>query len=398
MKPARPDCAVAAWTLTCALGVGRAPLRAALAARQSGLRRNDFPGSAIDTWIGRVTALEDAPDLPVRWQSRNNRLAELGLAQDGFLDQVSEARARFGAGRLGVIIGTSTSSIGRTEAAYRSMDEDRWPAAFVQPDIHQPHSPGLYVAWRVGAEGPSLTISTACASSAKVFASAARWLHAGVVDAVVVGGVDSLCHSVLGGFHSLELTSTRPCQPFDRDRDGISLGEAAGYALLVRSAVAAGGSAQLAGYGETSDAFHMSQPPENGEGAEAAMRAALAMSSLPPEAIGYANLHGTASQANDVAESRALARVFGPSLAAASTKGWTGHTLGAAGIVEAVIALEALSSGQLPGTLNLENPDPALAFPICAENRQADVQSVLSNSFGFGGNNCSLVFSAGDGA
>ncbi len=391
-----PDsCAVTAWTLTSALGCGREPLLAGLRTRASGLRRNDFPGSAIDTWIGRVAGLEDGPELAPEWRSRNNRLAELGLCQDDFSASVLNAISRYGAGRVGAIIGTSTSSIGRTEAAYRAMDDDNWPPEFLQPDIHQPHSPGLYVAHRLGIEGPALTISTACASSAKVFASAARWLQAGIVDAVVVGGVDTLCHSVLGGFHSLELTSTRPCRPFDQDRDGISLGEAAGFALVTRPGDAPTDAPRLAGYGETSDAFHMSQPPENGDGAEAAMRAALAMSALAPADIGYANLHGTASQANDVAESRALARVFDSGVTAASTKGWTGHTLGAAGIVEAVIALEALTTGLLPGTLNLEKPDPALAFPIAGDNRDAEVGAVLSNSFGFGGNNCSLVFRRG---
>ncbi|KAA9131693.1 beta-ketoacyl-ACP synthase [Marinihelvus fidelis] len=385
-------CAINGWTLTSALGAGLATLGPALAARESGLRRNDFPGSGIDTWIGRVDGLDDGEALPERWRSRNNALAELGLAQDDFIGRVRDTRDRLGADRLGVIIGTSTSSIGRTEAAYRAMDNDRWPAEYLQPDVHQPHSPGLYVAHRLGITGPALTISTACASSAKVFASGWRWLQSGVVDAVVVGGVDSLCHSVLGGFSSLELTSTQPCRPFDTRRDGISLGEAAGFALLTRPQDAPASAPWLAGYGETSDAFHMSQPPENGAGAEAAMRAAIGRAGLDAAEIGYANLHGTASQANDIAESRALSRVFGEPVPVSSTKGWTGHTLGAAGIVEAVIALQALVTGLLPGTLNLSEPDPGLAFPILQDNLEASIGAALSNSFGFGGNNCSLVF------
>lgn len=391
-----------AYTATSAVGRGLEALGTALAGRRSGLRRNDFPRSQVDTWIGRVEGVEELDWAGQEaWESRNNALVRIGLDTDGFLAQVLDAKARFGPSRLGVVIGTSTSSIGRTEEAYLLGGGERFPSAYRQPDVHNPHSPGAFVAKVAGITGPQLTISTACASSARVFASAARWLEAGVVDAVLVGGIDSLCHSVLAGFQSLELTSPSPCRPFDARRDGINIGEAAGFALVTTADRAPADALRLAGYGESSDAFHMSQPPPGGEGARRSMGAALARAGLQGPELGYVNLHGTASQANDRAEADALAALLPPTVIAASTKGWTGHTLGAAGILESVITLEALRTGLLPGTLNLEAPEPDLAFPIARDNERRDLRFAMTNSFGFGGNNCSLVFEnprAGSGA
>lgn len=329
------------------------------------------------------------------WESRNNALVRLGLAADGFRDEVQSVRERFGPQRVGVLIGTSTSSIGRTEAAYAAGGAERFPPGFRQPDVHNPASPSAYVAHCTGLEGPQLTISTACASSARVFASAARWLQAGFVDAVLVGGVDSLCHSVLAGFQSLELTAPSPCRPFDAEREGINIGEAVGFALVTRAEHAPEADMRLAGYGESSDAFHMSQPPPHGEGAQRSMRAALDRAGLEGAELGYVNLHGTASQANDAAEADALAALLPETVFASSTKGWTGHTLGAAGILETVITLQALRRERLPGTLNLENHDAQLAFPIRTDNTEwvkQPLRYAMTNSFGFGGNNCSLVF------
>ena len=375
------------------MGHGLAALDTALDTRRSGLRRNDFPGSQVDTWIGRIDGAEaldwsEEPD----WESRNNALVRLGLAADGFRDAVAAARERFGAPRVGVLIGTSTSSIGRTEAAYALGGEARFPPSFRQPEVHNPGSPSAYVAHCTGLEGPQLTVSTACASSARVFASAARWLQAGFVDAVLVGGVDSLCHSVLAGFQSLELTAPNPCRPFDAHREGINIGEAVGFALVTTAEHAPDAGVRLAGYGESSDAFHMSQPPPQGEGAQRSMRAALDRAGLDGSELGYVNRHGTASQANDAAEADALAALLPDTVFVSSTKGWTGHTLGAAGILETVITLQALRRGRLPGTLNLETRDEALAFPVAADNGEGDLRFAMTNSFGFGGNNCSLVF------
>jgi 3-oxoacyl-[acyl-carrier-protein] synthase-1 len=222
-----------------------------------------------------------------------------------------------------------------------------------------------------------------------VFAQAARAIAAGVCDAAVVGGVDSLALSTLHGFHSLGLLSRQPCRPFDADRDGISIGEAAGFALLdpsARSAVA------LVGYGESCDAYHMSSPHPEGAGAKAAMRDALARAGLEPQAIDYVNLHGTASRANDEIEDQAVAAVLGTGAPAGSTKGWTGHTLGAAGATEALFTVMALEDRWLPGTLNCRTVDPRMQCRIESVSRPAVLRHAMSNSFGFGGNNCTLIF------
>lgn len=385
---------VAAYTVTSALGVGLSTSREAIAKRCSGLRHNDFWPSELDTWIGRCDAADDYvwEGGQQLWESRNNALAAIGLAQDGLPEHLQALRERYGADRIGVAVGTSTSSVGRTEEAYRDLDDERMPPRFRQYRVHNPSSPAEFVAAHCELGGPAITVSTACSSSAKVFATAARWLDAGIVDAVLLGGVDSLCLSVLHGFYSLELTSRCPCRPFDVDRDGISIGEAAAFALLVRPADGAGTLGGLRGYGESSDAHHMSHPHPEGLGATLSMSSALKRAELAPADIDYLNLHGTASRANDLVESRALASLFPGSLFASSTKGWTGHTLGAAGILEALLAFDVLATGLAPGTLNLAAADPELAFEIQTKNRQGSFDYVLTNSFGFGGSNCSLIF------
>jgi 3-oxoacyl-[acyl-carrier-protein] synthase-1 len=237
-----------------------------------------------------------------------------------------------------------------------------------------------------------MTVATACSSSAKVFAQAERLLRIGLADAAIVGGCDSLCGSVLFGFNSLELLSPEPCRPFDDARRGINLGEAAGFALLETGD---GPQPRLLGYGESSDAHHMSTPHPQGVGARLAMAAALRSAGVDAAEVGYINLHGTASRKNDEVEARAVADMFPASTHAASTKGWTAHTLGAAGIVEAVIALLALDTGLLPGNLNASVLDPECGPQLRLDNAQGAVRYALSNSFGFGGNNCSLLFGAG---
>jgi 3-oxoacyl-[acyl-carrier-protein] synthase-1 len=268
------------------------------------------------------------------------------------------------------------------------------PSAFLQAKVLNPHAPAFYTAHRTGITGPCVTLSTACSSSAKVFATAARWLNAGVVDAVLVGGADSLCLTVLYGFHSLQLVSTKRCSPFDEARDGINIGEGAGFALLTRDEMAFDGAGiVLSGYGESSDAHHMSHPHPEGAGAKLAIHQALGMAQLRPEQIGYVNLHGTSSRVNDLVEGNLMARLFPASTPMSSTKGWTGHTLGAAGIVEAIIAMDTFHTGLLPGNLHCKRVDPEIALQLAEENREASPEHVMSNSFGFGGNNASLIFS-----
>ena len=392
-----PPLAVTAFTATCAAGRGTGALAQALATRQSGLVYNDFGAQPLACWIGRVAGIEQAA-LPAewsRWDSRNHRLAWLGLNQDGFLDHARALCVRYGAARVALVLGTSTSSIGETERAYRELDgAGRFAPAQRRSLVHQTHSLGAFVQSVLGLGGPCISIATACSSSAKVFASAERLLRAGLADAAIVGGVDSLCDSVLYGFNSLELVSPMPCRPFDADRRGLSLGEAAGFAILERLTVDKSAPC-LIGYGESSDAHHMSAPHPQGLGAQRALDDALARAGLIPHDVDYINLHGTASRHNDEVEAALIARAFPARTLASSTKGWSGHTLGAAGILEAVVSLLALERGFVPGTLNAQTLDPACGPQIILDNRECALRIALSNSFGFGGNNCCLAFAAG---
>ena len=392
---------VTASTVTSAAGCGKAALLAAMRDGTSALTPNDFGVEPLTTWIGRVAGVESSP-LPgplAAWECRNDRLAWLGLAGDGFIDAIHAARERHGAARVAVVVGTSTSSIGATEDAYRALDEGgRFPADNRNPLVHTPHSLGMFVREALALEGPCVTVSTACSSSAKVFATAERMLRLGIVDAALVGGVDTLCGSVLFGFNALQLVSPEPCRPFDAERCGISIGEAAGFALLERDDRGDGASPRLLGYGESSDAHHMSTPHPEGLGAERALDDALARAGIDAGAVDHINLHGTASAKNDEVEARLIARRFPAATHASSTKGITGHTLGAAGIVEAVASLLAIEHGFRPGTVNTRVLDPVCGPQLRTGAEAAPVRVALSNSFGFGGNNCVLVFGDADAA
>jgi 3-oxoacyl-[acyl-carrier-protein] synthase-1 len=387
--------AVSAYTATSALGRGLDAQLRALERFQTGLRPNDFGSEPLACWVGRVDGLEDAalPATLATWECRNNRLAWLGLRQDGFAERVAQAVERYGADRVAVVLGTSTASIGATEEAYQRLDNGRVPADLRRAGVHVPHSLVAFVVDALGLRGPALTVSTACSSSAKVFAGAERMIRLGLVDAAVVGGVDTLCGSVLYGFNSLELVSPDACRPFDRARRGLSIGEAAGFALLER-AEANAAAPRLLGYGESSDAHHMSTPHPEGLGAELALRDALQRAGLQPAQVDYINLHGTASLKNDEVEAALVARLFPAATRASSTKGFTGHTLGAAGIVEAAVALLAIEHGLVPGNLGADDPDPACGPQFAWGNEHGDVRIALSNSFGFGGNNACLAFGA----
>ena len=401
-KPMAP-LILSSYTMVTALGKGLEETHRALRDRRSGLRPCDFEDVEIKTYIGRVDGLENLPvgDDPIsegleQFDCRNNRLALLGLRQDGFIQAAIEARERYGAHRVAVILGTSTSGILETEHAYRhrAPETGALPASYVARYryTHNMFSVAHFVRACLELKGPSMVISTACSSSAKVFATAARFIEAGFCDAAVVGGVDSLGLTILYGFASLELLSLGPCRPCDEDRDGLTLGESAGFALLEKTDRAGRpGAVTLLGYGESCDGYHMSHPHPEGAGAVKAMQAALMRSGLNPEDMDYINLHGTATRANDSIEDKAVSLVFGSMIPCSSTKGWTGHTLGAAGITEAVIAAICLTRGFIPGTLNTSRVDPKLRSHVLLENREQPVRRVLSNIFGFGGNNCSLI-------
>jgi 3-oxoacyl-[acyl-carrier-protein] synthase-1 len=392
------------YTIVSALGKGLAETYRALRNRRSGLRPCDFEDVGITTYIGRVNDVEDvfvgdgsASTELEQFDCRNNRLALLGLQQDGFIQAAIEARERYGAHRVAVILGSSTSGILETEHAYchRDPDTGALPSSYLtfHRYTHNMFSSAHFVRTYLGLRGPAMVISTACSSSAKAFATAARLIEAGFCDAAVVGGVDSLCLTILYGFASLGLMSSGPCRPSDEDRDGLTLGESAGFALLEKSEHAdRPGAVALLGYGESCDGYHMSHPHPEGTGAIRAMQAALLRGGLTSRDIDYIHLHGTATKANDSIEDTAVHSVFGPSTPCSSTKGWTGHTLGAAGVTGAVIAAMCLTRSFVPGTLNTTRIDPNLSSHVLLENREQPVRLVLSNSFGFGGNNCSLIF------
>lgn len=391
---------VTAYTLATALGTGLAVHREALASGRSGLAAQTFETADLVTWLGLVPGV-DGQTLPAElaaFDCRNNRLALLALQADGFDAQVLQARERWGAERVGVFLGTSTSGIQQTEQAYRRRDPvtGALPADFHYAETHNTYSVADFVRRALGLHGPAFVVSTACSSSAKVFGHAARMIEVGLIDAAVVGGVDSLCLTTLYGFQSLELLSSDICRPWDAGRHGLSLGEGAAYALLERpctSSTPASPRAYLLGCGESSDGHHMSSPHPEGAGAAEAMRAALAQAGLQPNQIDYLNLHGTATPNNDAAEDLAVTAVFGP-VPCSSTKGATGHTLGAAGGVEAALSMLSLAMQWLPAGLNVRTLDPALHAHYVLQGRPAVLRHVASNSFGFGGSNACLVFGA----
>ena len=386
---------LSAYTATTCLGRGLAATHEALRNGRSGLAPCAFESVRLDTWMGEVAGV-DAEKLPASlaaYDCRNNRLTQMGLETDGFAGRVREAIARYGRTRVGIFLGTSTAGILQTELAYRRRDPESGalPDDFHYRTTHNSFSLAEFTRDYFGLEGMAMAISTACSSSAKVFAAAARQLELGSIDAAIVGGVDTLCLTTLYGFASLQLTSAQPCCPYDAARNGISVGEGAAFALLERCASPAPGSVLLLGTGESSDAYHMSSPHPEGLGAKMAMAAALRSAGLSAGDIDYINLHGTSTPANDAAEGKAVSALFGDRIPCSSTKGATGHTLGAAGAVEAVICALTLTQAFLPGSPGTEKIDPAIPIDYLLKSRDGKVRRALTNSFGFGGSNCSLI-------
>ena len=339
--------------------------------------------------------LPDLAALPVALHGRNNALAALALAPiRGAVDAVI---ARFGPDRGTMVLGTSTSGGGESERAHRQhLGTGQWPDSFHYSQ-QEMGMPARFLAEQLGTRGPAHVISTACSSSAKALASGARLLRAGLADAVIAGGVDSICEFTIAGFSALGSVSEGRCNPFSRHRNGINIGEGAALFLMTREP----GAVRLAGWGESSDAHHMSAPEPEGHGPERALREALRRAGLAPSDIGYVNLHGTATPQNDAMEAAVLHRVFGGDTPASSTKPLTGHTLGAAGAVEAGLCWLALARNPrhaLPPHWWDGAQDPALpALDLVAPGRRAaaPLTHVLSQSFAFGGSNAALVLGAG---
>jgi 3-oxoacyl-[acyl-carrier-protein] synthase-1 len=391
-----PPLSLSCFTLVTSLGAGQEATLAALRKGASGLRPCSSEGAPLPTYIGEVPALDaaDLADETAEFDCRNNRLAALALRQDGFAEAVAEARERYGARRVGVFLGTSTSGILQTESAYRRRDPETGalPPDFDYARTHNTYSVADFVRTRLGLCGPAFVVSSACATTAKAFGNAARMIAAGMCDAAIVGGADSLCATTLYGFQSLNVVSEEPCRPFDAERRGISIGEGAGFALLEKSAGSKrGDEILLLGIGESSDAYHMSSPHPEGVGARLAMERALAAADLRASEIDYVNLHGTATLVGDAAEDRAVTDLFGARTPCSSTKGHTGHTLGASGIVEAIFSALCLRHEFLPGSPHTQAVDPGFRSRYLLESWRTRVDRVISNSFGFGGANCSLL-------
>ena len=377
-----------AYSLINALGRGKDEVSAALEAwRTRGASPLDGERwTLVDgrtSPVGRVC--HPLPAVTITpYDSRNNRLLLAALAD--IEDEVNAAIARVGSQRVALVLGTRTSGIGAAEVAVAASKRgEALPPqfAYVQQELG---SPSLFLAAHLGLEGPAMTISTACSSSARAFITARRLLASGQADVALVGGADSLCGLTLNGFDSLESLSEQRCQPFSAGRDGINIGEGAALFLVSQEPAPLA----LLGDGESSDAWHISAPHPQGEGAERAMRMALTRAGLEAERIGYVNAHGTATRLNDEMESRALARLFPNKVPVSSTKVLTGHTLGAAGATEAALCCLLIERG-LPLPPQGETADPALA-PIALVQEQEPVDIIMSNSFAFGGNNVSLIF------
>ncbi len=390
---------ITASSMVNALGRGKKATLDALQQKRSGLVASK--NLEFSTWLGHVEGVDDyaLEESLTKFNCRNNQLAKLTLDTDNFRKAVNKAIDKYGSDRIGVFLGSSTSGSEETEKAYQKRDENGdLPADYDFMHSHNFTSLLDYTQQSLGITGVGQVISTACSSSAKVFATAHRHIESGFCDAAIVGGVDTLTQISLYGFNSLQLTSTKPCRPCDENRDGISIGEAAGFALLeTTTALTTSESTTgivLKGYGESSDAYHMSTPHPEGRGAAKAIQKALESAALKAKDIDYINLHGTATPSNDAAEDKAITSVFGTHTPCSSTKGWTGHTLGAAGITEALICMLVLKNQFLPATLNLTTLDPSLNSQILLENSKPEqtVKYVISNSFGFGGSNCSLIF------
>ncbi|MGS3184638.1 beta-ketoacyl-[acyl-carrier-protein] synthase family protein [Aeromonas taiwanensis] len=387
------SCYIAAYGLVSALGAGRDASAEALKAWHdagvSPLDRHRTP--LLDGRLTPVGQVEDElPAIPAAlapYASSNNRLLLAALAQ--IRPALDLALATFGRDRVGLVLGTSTAGIGEAEQAVAAAR--RGEAVPPEFDYRQQElgSPSEFLSRHLGLTGPAWTISTACSSSARAFISGQRLLAAGLVDAVLVGGADSLCGLTLNGFDSLESLSCARCQPFDLARQGINIGEGAALFLLSREPAPLA----LLGAGESSDAWHISAPHPEGIGAEAAMRMALAQGGIAPEEVGYLNLHGTATRLNDAMESQAVHRLFGNRVPCSSTKALTGHTLGAAGAIEAALACLLLERALPLPHQRVTSADPALApIRLVSGTTHLAAPRVLSNSFAFGGNNVSLLF------
>lgn len=380
--------------IVCAMGDGKDAVRAALLRGESGVRPTEAcsPGRLLPLGLASGAALPPVDHLPPAQRSRNNQFALAALAQ--IRPAVDAAIARHGAHRVGVVIGTSTSGVGEAEAALAARAAGGQLPQQFHYGQQEMGAPALLLAQELGVSGPALVHSSACSSGAKAMASAARLIAMGACDAVVAGGVDTLCAFTVAGFSALESVSAARCNPLSANRNGINIGEGAGLFLMSRepSAVA------LCGWGESSDGHHMSAPDPEGGGARLAIGQALRRAGITPQQVDYINLHGTATQQNDAMESRVVAGLFGADVPVSSTKPFTGHALGAAAALEAALCWLLMQDDNPEGCLPPQLWDgaadpslPALRVAGLGAKLGRPLRYVLSNSFAFGGSNAALV-------
>ena len=380
--------------LLCAIGSSRAEvLKRLLAGDRTGLIATDNFSLGHNMILGQITSQLPGIDPKYSYyQCRNNQLLLAALSQ--ISKTVEEMIAKFGGDRIGIVLGTSTSGVRNTELAlaYKAKIGEL-PDGFHYKQ-QQMGAGADFLAAYLGINGPAYTISTACSSSGKAFASARRLINLGICDAVIVGGADSLCSLTVNGFAALESLSTGFCKPFGLHRDGINIGEAVSLFILSKEP----GAVELKGIGATSDAYHFSAPDPAGTAVIRAMQRALDDADITPDNIDYLNLHGTATVLNDAMESKAVNAVFGADLAVSSSKGITGHTLGAAAALELAFCWLLLTSdderGALIPNINEDERDSELAPLNLVEKGMVlgrKLNTCQSNSFAFGGNNLSIV-------
>jgi 3-oxoacyl-[acyl-carrier-protein] synthase-1 len=373
-----------------AIGSTREEVRQSLFDGRSGLGPSpiDLPFESV---VGALRG--DLAPLPSRllpWSTRTSQIAAQLL--DEVAPEMERLRERWRPERIAVLLGTSTGGADATESAYKQyLSEGALPEGY---DLFRQHTFGaiLHVVRELaGAAGPAWMVSTACTSSAKPMATAQRLISAGIIDAAIVGGIDTLCSMTLHGFHSLDASSKTACRPFAADRDGLNIGEGGSFLLIERSGDPI---AMLEGVGESSDAYHISAPHPEGLGARLAMERALDEVGCTPASVDHVNAHGTGTRLNDVSECAAIDSIFGRDVPVVSTKSYTGHMLGAAGATEAAMAILSITGGFLPASLRADPVDEKILVNVNQKRLDGEVRRVVSNSFAFGGNNISVVIGA----
>ena len=381
---------ITGYSVCNALGLDRGEMLASLLESRSGLGEPPFP-LPFPTVAGPLPGeLPDVPDELTDWANKPARIANHLAA--GLEAPLAKARERWSPERIGVVLGTSTAGADSTEQAYKHfLSTGGLPQGYFFFKQHTFGALVEVVQKLTGAAGPSWVVSTTCTSSAKPLASALRMIETGIVDAVIVGGIDTLCTMTLTGFHSLGALSPGRCRPFCADRKGINIGEGGALILVEREGE---GRALVEAVGESSDAYHISAPHPEGLGAALAMQRALDMAGLQPGDVDHINAHGTGTALNDLAEGKAIQAVFGSEIPVVSTKCYTGHTLGGAGAIEAVVSMLVLEEGFIPAALDCDPIEPKIDINVVSEVTRGSYRRVLSNSFAFGGNNVSVLLRA----